>query len=1108
VTLVAGTLLSAGAAFWAVRHVEERAGIRFRQLATQQADNIRAHFDRYTFGLRGSRSIFLEEADAVDSERFRRYLASRDLPQEFPAARHWGFVERLAGDEAGRHLQTRHRIAWQKPADLPEGAYEAWVLRLFEPVTQTAVGTDFSRIPALQAAALAAMHDSTPVMSLPLRWQDEDTLALLLPVHQGLPTAQNTVGWVVTLLPVSDAFAFLARDEALAASLSLAIVDADPAGAAVPVFRLADAQAPAASGIPLPGFALNQPLALLGRHWELQLRSRPGLYTTGERWLPLMAFGGGLLLTALATALILLRNRLTAEADARAAAMTATLRERKVLLQSTLASLPEWIFILDPQGNVLDCNDPAGGKWMPRAGFIGKPMATFLPDPEAFAVRLAARPGAAPEAFEFELPGGLKPRQMAARLSLRHDAEGEFDGYTLVVHDVTAERSRLHDAHSGEMKYRLLFQQGPVPVFLSNHERYLDANHAALELFGIPSLTALQHAGLGLLSPLTQPDGQLSADAIRMHMDRAEAEGPQRHEWVFHRLTDSAAFPAEVNLVPLLLDGERCFAFSVTDLTVQKRAETALRQARDAAEAATREKGEFLATMSHEIRTPMNGVLGMAQLLANTELNGEQREYLATIQHSGQALLTIINDILDFSKIEAGKLSFEEVPFDLQVAVEETCELLLSQLREKALTLTLRVDPAMPLHVIGDPGRFRQILLNYLSNALKFTEQGGVTVALRARETGRGAALYELSVADTGIGIEPEKHAQLFRKFAQADSSHARRFGGTGLGLAICKALVERMGGEVSMSSTRGQGSVFRATFWMSLDPNAAQQPLPAVLPPLQGGRVIVVDADAASRTQLVEGLERAGMAALGAVDIAAAATLARSMPARFVILDAGPSDDGTSELIPALRTVPGLADAGLILLSARPDRGDHAFCREHGIAAFLPRPARLHWILSAINILASGTHEGVVTRHTLATHLARGKALPTLRTGIRVLLAEDNAVNQRVAARMLQKMGCHVDLAGNGLEAVVMVSQLPYDLVLMDVQMPEMDGITATHTLREQGFPGLPIIALTANNRESDRRECRAAGMNDFLAKPIRYEDLHACLGRWVKAAIEPASE
>ncbi|MDQ8038356.1 MAG: response regulator, partial [Pedobacter sp.] len=610
---------------------------------------------------------------------------------------------------------------------------------------------------------------------------------------------------------------------------------------------------------------------------------------------------------------------------------------------------------------------------------------------------------------------------------------------------------------------------------------------------------ALQHASLGVISPLVQPDGSLSRPVIQEVMQRAITEGPQHYEWTFQRLSDGGTFPCEVRTTSLEIDGEPHFLSTISDLSAHKLNELTLIQARDAAEAATREKSEFLATMSHEIRTPMNGVLGMAQLLGNTKLDTEQREYLNTIQHSGQALLTIINDILDFSKIEAGKLSFEEAPFDLQVAVDETCELLLPQIREKNLSLRINLDPHTPFQVIGDAGRFRQILLNYLSNALKFTEKGGISVSLRAREAGRGASLFELAVADSGIGISAEKQELLFQKFAQADTTTTRRFGGTGLGLAICKALVERMGGEVSMSSTPGHGSTFRATFWMSLDPHAEQQLLPVILPALRNAPVLVIDDVAPNRELLVKGLGRIGLGVTGAGSIAEAVAAVRELAPRFVLLDAELPDGNADDLIRALREQPGMQEAVLILLSSRPERNDHAFCRANGVAGYLPKPARISWIISAINIIATGDHDGVVTRQTLVSHHARGRALPELRKGIRVLLAEDNAVNQKVAARMLEKMGCRVDMAGNGLEALVMVSQLPYDVILMDVQMPEMDGITATRRLRAQGYSETPIIALTANNRDSDRQDCRAAGMSDFLAKPIKYEDLHTCLSKWV---------
>ena len=1106
--LAGGLLLSGVLGIGVQQRLASQAETRFELLAQREIERLREHLDRHSLGLRGARGLFLEDAETVSPEQFSRYVDSRDITREFPGALAWAYVERLPGAEAGRHLQAAHGIDWQ-PAAAGDDA-EVRILRLLEPVVAglPARGSNLAALERLAPALDAALQNGAPMLSAPQAWnasRQTPGLILAMPVYRGVRTPSNVNGWVITLLEPAALLHFLGG---AAERLDIVVSDVggagEPASPPVDLFRMPPPEQ--ASLLP-PGapplLSRSSQVDVYGRVWEVRLQARPGFYSQGERWLPSLTFGAVFLLSALAASLLLLRERLRQEVESRASAITQALRERKQLLRSTLASLPEPVLILDAHGMILEAHLPPGTGWLPAGECRGLSLRSLLP-PAAGAecdARLAEAGATGESRFEFQSEE-RPPRRYQARLCRRLDDGGRPEGYTLTARDITAAQAELEVLRRDEQKYRQLFTDAPQAILLMNQRHYLDANPAALALLGVPNLAALQHVNTGMLSPLLQPDGRPSLAAGREVMARTLTEGPQLTEWIFQRLSDGEVFPAQISSRAVTIDGRTCFLTALTDLSAQKRAETALVQARDAAEAAMREKGDFLATMSHEIRTPMNGVLGMAQLLANTPLNQEQRDYLATIQQSGQALLTIINDILDFSKIEAGKLSFEETPFDLQIAIEETCELLLPQLREKELTLTLRLEPATPFQVIGDPGRFRQILLNYLSNALKFTPQGGVTVALRAREQGRGAALYELSVADTGIGIDPAKQERLFQKFAQADASTTRRFGGTGLGLAICKALVERMGGEVSMSSTPGQGSVFRATFWMSLDPNSPQQPLPALQPSLRDSHVLVLDSSDSCRESLVRGLNATGLSTSGAANLAEALASARQMPPRFVLLDAEHGDGDTATLAQALRDEPALASATLLALSARPDRNDLGFCREHGIAAWLPRPVRLPWVIAGLNILAHGEHEGVVTRQTLVMHLARGRPLPTLRRGIRVLLAEDNAVNQKVAARMLEKMGCHVDMAGNGLEALVMVSQLPYDLVLMDVQMPEMDGITATRSLRAQGFAELPIIALTANNREADRQECREAGMNDFLAKPIRYEELHSCLKRWAKAA------
>ena len=689
---------------------------------------------------------------------------------------------------------------------------------------------------------------------------------------------------------------------------------------------------------------------------------------------------------------------------------------------------------------------------------------------------------------------------------------GQITGIAGVGIDVTEQKRAEAELRDSRELFMLLLDSIPEAVYGIDLEGNCTfCNPACVRLLGFHKAADLLGNNMHDLAHYARSDGtRYPVEECHIYEAFRRGHGTHRDDEVLWR-ADHTSFPVEYWSHPMHRDGAIIgTVVTFVNITERKQAEQVLRETSEAAEAASRAKGEFLANMSHEIRTPMNGVIGMTELALDTELTQEQRGYLNLVKSSAESLLLLLNDILDFSKIEAGKLDMETIEFNLRDCLDDTIKAVSLRAHEKGLELACHILPEVPDALLGDPTRLRQIVTNLLGNAIKFTSQGEVLIRVETEQETESEATLHFAVTDTGVGIPLDKQASIFEAFTQADNSTTRKYGGTGLGLSICSRLVEMMGGRMWLESKAGQGSTFHFSAAFSLQKVSAGKAVSIGLEGLRDLSVLIVDDSATNRCILKEMLlgwqmcpveSASGHSAMDALKRAVTDDAAFSL----VLLDAQMPEVDGFQVVERMRQDSQLASTTVVMLTSAGLRGDAARCRELGIQAYLPKPIKRSDLLEAIKTVLSSPG-----RTKQATGLVTAHSLRESRRHLRILLAEDNRVNQLLATRLLEKAGHAVVLAETGTAALEALEKRTFDLVLMDVQMPEMDGLEATASvrLREQSTgKHIPIIAMTAHAMVGDKDRCLQAGMDAYISKPLSVKDLFATIEHLFPSSLESSS-
>ena len=1138
--LSVGLLLASWLAISVHRQNQSDLDESFDLLTQRVLLQLQRRMQLYEYGLRGARGALIAGGDEwIGRERFRAYSASRDYAREFPGALGFGFIRRVPASDEEAFLQYARADGWPDFSirQLAPHTGERFVVQYIEPVAnnnRVGVGLDVAsesnrRNAAIQALRTGSAVITDPIMLVPVDGKKNPGFLILLPAYRvGAPLATEAdreaagYGWVFAPLSIEEVLRdFDFYEDRIAISISAV----DGAGVVQPFYQ--------SGGMAEADTVLRrktQHIEVFGKEWQLTVHEQPALATSSNLNSPWMAFGIVLMLSLVGTMATDVLQRANsrierAEADSR-------LNETNRRYRQLIDGVKDYAIIqIDTEGRVTGWNSGAERiKGYSANEILGRHMSVFYPPGEITPEALEQELAVARESG-FAHDEGWRVRKDGTRfwasvtITPIYDDEGQITGYSKITRDLTEKRAQEIELKRLVGVQKAILDNAGVAIITTDMKGFITLfNPSAERLLGYRSDEVI-----GKLTPAAFHDldevaekaralaeelgvsvmpglAMLSAKALRGEVDTSE--------WTY--VTKSGQRKPVLLTVTGIFDEAGTPLGTVglaADLTEQKRYQTELVSARVAAERANMAKSSFLANMSHEIRTPMNAILGMTQLVLQGTLDLQQRSLLEKAFAASKALLNILNDVLDYSKVETGHMQLEVRELSLESLLANAASLFVHQAEQKALEFILDIPPDLPPQVLGDPLRLTQVLSNLLSNALKFTSEGSVTLSARSERTSAQMCRVRFSIADSGIGMNRSQTAQLFKPFTQADASVTRKYGGTGLGLSICKRLVELMGGVIEVRSTPGQGSEFYFDIDMALPAtDLSVQRKPSRLP---FERALIVD-DQIAAAHVLQVMLHSWKVDTSCCDSAAAAVeelkqaMASGRPFDLVVTDwQMPEMDGLGlvdriQQLVARGSLPHMPTIVMVSMYAQEDLMEQL--RGRPIAALLSKPVLPSALL---NTLTGTVYEKagpqLASPGVAATYNNYISAAAPLR-GKRILLAEDNEVNQQVATAFLQSAGLEVSVACNGLQAVEMAQSGQFAVILMDMHMPEMDGLEATRQIRSiPACARTPIIAMTAAVMQEDKKACFDAGMDDFVGKPIEPEELIGALRKWTGTAASP---